>query len=455
VGHWADLLVDELAARFPHADRDLLAAIAQAAGAEIETLAGHSFGPAKQQTAAIDTCDMPFVEVPGLLIGSQECPTGMWPVPNPVDQQRATVAQVMPVPQPVAHAMPVAFALRAAGTMVHTAAQAGVLSREFMLAWLSQVPPTDRAALLDELADPSYRLHVPVATGGCDGWWFQITRRLLTMTAAADEQRLVEPLSQDADGPLRALAAVEPLLIAGRITTHPADWAMAVRIWPTAARPAGRPWWHLASAIHQHGIPVLCLDPESTAEEIQCQILLLAHWHKYIGAGETEIADAIAAAYPQAVGRIAHAIAAPDKRAAAAMLFEGLLQPGFDPARGAAAARRYVNRKAKIAILNHRKTTDGGVRPWEALGISERRYYKLLNRFAPKTGTRYEVDADVLEQIRSHLISRDEQIETHTAAMELLQERGFSYAAARKWLQRHPASSAPHRDRTQLATLAA
>ena len=118
--------MDELAARFPHADRDLLAAIAQAAGAEIETLAGHSFGPAKQQTAAIDTCDMPFVEVPGLLIGSQECPTGMWPVPNPVDQQRATVAQVMPVPQPVAHAMPVAFALRAAGTMVHTAAQAGV-----------------------------------------------------------------------------------------------------------------------------------------------------------------------------------------------------------------------------------------------------------------------------------------------------------------------------------------
>ena len=124
------------------------------------------------------------------------------------------------------------------------------------------------------------------------------------------------------------------------------------------------------------------------------------------------------------------------------MLFEGLLRPGFDPARGAAAARRYVNRKATIAILNHRKTTDGGVRPWEALGVSERRYYKLLNRFAPKTGTRYEVDADVLEQIRAHLISRDEKTETHAAAMELLQERGFSYAAARKWLQRHPYSEA-------------
>jgi hypothetical protein len=206
---------------------------------------------------------------------------------------------------------------------------------------------------------------------------------------------MVEPLFPDADQALRTLVAVEPLLIAGRVTSHPADWAIAVRIWPSAGRPAGRPWQYLASAIHEHGIPILSVDPESTAEEIQCQILLLAHWHRYIGRGDPEIADAIAAAYPQAVGRVARATRAPDTRAAAAMLFEGLLQPGFDPARGAAAARRYVNRKATIAILSHRKTTDGGVRPWEALDVSERRYYKLLNRFAPKTGTRYEVDEDV------------------------------------------------------------
>ena len=56
--------------------------------------------------------------------------------------------------------------------------------------------------------------------------------------------------------------------------------------------------------------------------------------------------------------------------------------------------------------------------------MSERRYYKLLNQFAPKTGTRYGVDADVLEKIRSHLISRDEKKETHAAAMELLQDQG-------------------------------
>ena len=95
----------------------------------------------------------------------------MWPIPNPVDRQRATVVQVGPVPQParpqpVTRAMPVASALRAAGGLVHAAAQAGVLSREFMLAWLGQFPPAERTAFLHELADPSYRVHVPVATGG-------------------------------------------------------------------------------------------------------------------------------------------------------------------------------------------------------------------------------------------------------------------------------------------------
>lgn len=448
MGHWADLLVDELAARFPHTDRDHLAALAQAAGTEIETLAGQRFGPAEQNSVAINTGGLPFVELPGLLIGSQQCPTGMWPIPNPVDRQRATVIQIGPVPQPdpvaepVARAMPVSSALRAAGTMVHAAAQAAALSREFMLTWLAQFPPPERTAFLHELLDPAHHVHVPVAVGGVEGWWFQITRRLMWITPAADEQRLVEPLFPDADHDLQRLVAVEPLLIAARVTGHPADWAMAVRIWPSTGRPAGRPWWHLAGAIHDHGIPILCLDPESTVEELQCQVLLLAHWHKYIGDGEPEIADTIAAAYPQAVGRIARATRAPDTRAAAALLFEGLLRPGFDPAMGAAAARRYVNRKATIAIRNHHKIADGAVRPWERLGISERYYYKLLNRFAPMTGARYEVDANVLGKIRAYLISRDQETESHAAAMELLQERGFSYAAARKWLQRHPYSEA-------------
>ena len=48
----------------------------------------------------------------------------------------------------------------------------------------------------------------------------------------------------------------------------------------------------------------------------------------------------------------------------------------------------------------------------------------------------------MLDRIRAHLIGRDKKTETHAAAMELLQERGFTYSAARKWLQRHPCNEA-------------
>jgi hypothetical protein len=43
----------------------------------------------------------------------------------------------------------------------------------------------------------------------------------------------------------------------------------------------------------------------------------------------------------------------------------------------------------------------------------------------------------VLDRIRSHLAGRDQATEKYDAAMAVLQGRGFSYDAARKWLQRH------------------
>ena len=442
MGHWAERFVNEVAARLPaDVDRDRILAALQTAGTQIETLTGQSFGPPERNTLSVTTFGLPFVELPGLLLGSEESPGSFWPIPNPVDQHRATVAQLAEfTPPPADRGMPIASALRAAGNLVHAAAQSGRLTRDYVVWWLGHsFPREDRTAFLRSLLDPSHHAHAPIATAAGGGWWFQITRRLLWVTDATEEQRLLESLIPDADGALLALVAVEPLLIVSRITTHPADWAMGVRIWPSIERPVAMAtrWRHTANAVHQHGIPVLPLDTESTPEEIQCQLLLLAYWHKYIGADELEIAGAIASAYPRAVERITRATGAPDRRAAAAILFEGLLQPGFDPTMGAAAARRYVNRKARIAILNHRKTSDGGIRPWEALGVSERRYYKLLERFALKNGARYEVDASVLEQIRDHLISRDQKAEKHAAAMAVLQQRGFSYAAARKWLQRH------------------
>jgi hypothetical protein len=446
MGHWAESLVHEVAARLPtDVDRDRVLAALRAAGARIETLTGQSFGPPALNSVSIATFGLPFVELPGLLIGSEESSAGIWPIPNPVDRDRATVVQVAKVVPPAEPAMPVAGALRVAGDLVHAAARSGFLSRDFVLSWLGHsFRPEDRTAFLRDLLDASSHVHIPVAWTAGGGWWFQITRRITWITQATEEQRLVEPLFPDGDGALRALVAIEPLLIVSHITSHPADWAMAVRLWPSLESPVAMStrWRFVATAIRQYGIPVLPLDPESTSEEIQCQFLLLAYWHKYIGADEPEIADAIASAYPAAVERIARVTGAPGRRAAAALLFERLLRPGFDPAMGAAAARRYVSRKATIAILNHRKASDGSVRPWEALGVSERRYYKLLQRFAPKVGARYQVDEGVLEQIRAHLASRDQEADKHAAAMELLQQRGFSYAAARKWLQRHDHSEA-------------
>jgi len=268
--------------------------------------------------------------------------------------------------------------------------------------------------------------------------------RLLVMKlgAASLDQRFVEALIPDGDDALRGLVAVEPLMIVARVAQHPADWAMAVRIWPSIERPGRRPWRHLAAAIHGHGIPVLSLDAESTSEELQAQLLMLAYWYRYIGADEPWIADAIASAYPNAVERVRRGTGVPDTRSAAAMLFEGLLQPGFDPAMGAGAARRYVSKKATIAILTHRKAFSGSVRVWEKLGVTERRYYKLLQRFARKVGGRYEVDDAVLATIRMHLVDIDRHSETHRAAMDVLQQRGFTYVAARKWLQRHDPAEA-------------
>ena len=89
------------------------------------------------------------------------------------------------------------------------------------------------------------------------------------------------------------------------------------------------------------------------------------------------------------------------------------------------------------------------MRPWEALGVSERRYYKLLKRFAPKTGTRYEIDPNVLDQIRSHLFDRDEEIgdargRDGTASGPRLQLRRCAEVATAPSLQRGTHSAAPN-----------
>jgi hypothetical protein len=127
----------------------------------------------------------------------------------------------------------------------------------------------------------------------------------------------------------------------------------------------------------------------------------------------------------------------PDNVSAAATLLEGLLRPGFDPARGAESTRRYVSRKASLAILERKKLDHATLRPWESFGIGERYYYKLLKRLASKESGSHLVDETVGQRIFKYLRGRDEHIETKTQLMELLQVRGFSRSAARKWLYRH------------------
>ena len=147
----------------------------------------------------ITTFGLPFVELPGLLIGSEESPGGLWPIPNPVERDRATVVQVAEVTPPPGRVMPVAGALRVVGNLVHAAARSGFLSREYVLSRLGHsFHGEDRTAFLRGLLDPSNHVHVPEAAAAGDGWWFQITRRLLWITQATEEQRLVEPLSRTA-----------------------------------------------------------------------------------------------------------------------------------------------------------------------------------------------------------------------------------------------------------------
>jgi hypothetical protein len=165
---------------------------------------------------------------------------------------------------------------------------------------------------------------------------------------------------------------------------------------------------------------------------------LKGYWHGYIGSDEPALANAIAMAYPRQVERIQRATGAPNNVSAAATLLEQLIRPGFDPSQGAEKTRRYVRRKASIAVMQHRKREAPDRYPWTQIGISERRYYKLLPRFAQKVNGRYDLDHhDVVARMKAHLDGTDKVRSIRTAALNVLQSHGFGEEAARKWLQRH------------------
>jgi hypothetical protein len=442
--HWSESLVDELAQKIGGSpDRRALKDALVHAGRNIDILSGRSFGPPRMATEVFEPNGLPFVEVPDLQVDLMESVEGAWAIPDPINRQIATVLQVLSLAAPAPKAARVAAALWFAGQLVAEASQTGRLSRDYVVHWLgTSVDREQRMELMRRVMDPAVRLSVPIFGVSVGGWWIQITRRLIWVTNEhEDDGRLIELLLDDTatGGELIPLAAVEPTLIVARMTRQPADWAFTARIWPEGVeQPHDRPWCKSAKAIHTHGMPTITLDSLSTPQEIACQVVLKGYWHGYIGSDEPALANAVAMAYPRQVERIRRETRAPNNAAAAVTLLEQLIRPGFDPAQGAEATRRYVRRKASIAVMQYRKAEAPDRYPWTQIGISERRYYKLLPHFAQKVNGRYDLDHDdVVARMKAHLDGLDRERTIRANAIDVLRSHGFGEAAARKWLQRH------------------
>jgi hypothetical protein len=427
----------------------MLVEVLASVGRELDVLCGRSFHPPHRATLVFEPNGLPLVDIPDLQVGSLEDARGPWEIPDPVDPDHATAIQVVPV-TPVRKAAPVAEALSVAGQLVGSASSAGALSANYVVDWIGRsIEREQRQQLFRRLMDPAVRFHVPVLAGSRDGWWFQIARRLLWVTNEMEnEGRLLELVLADTTSDAKAfpLAATEPVLIVARVTQQPVDWAFTARIWPEGAqRPTDRQWSTQAPAVHGHGIPTITIDSKSTPEEIACQVILKGYWHGYIDGHEPALASAVEAAYPRPVERIRRQTRAPTAASAAAKLLEQLIHPGFDPAQGAEKTRRYVRRKASIVVMEHRKQENPDRYPWTQVGISERRFYKLLPLFANKINGRYDyVHDEVVVQMREHVEARESDRDVRAAALGILRSRGFQDEAARKWLQRHRPEEAVH-----------
>ncbi|MFF3668519.1 hypothetical protein [Microtetraspora malaysiensis] len=442
MGHWAEGLVDEAAQRIGgNPDRSRLIDLLAQVGRELEVLSGRSFHPLRRTTSVIEANGLPFADVPDMQVGSMEPVAGVWEVPDPANRQIATVLQVASLDDPVPKVAPIADALWIAGQLVAGASQRGRLSGDYVLRWLGRsVDPEQLEELFRRIMDPAVRFYVPILGVSASGWWIQIARRLIWVTSETkDEGRLIELLRNKTGGDGPPLAAAEAILIAAPMTRQPADWALTARIWTEQVqRPIDRPWSMVAKAIHGNGIQTITLDPISTPHEIACQVVLKGYWHGYIRGDESALANAVAMAYPRQVDRIQRETRAPNRASAAATLLEQLIRPGFDPAQGAEATRRYVRRKASIAVMQYRKGEAPDRYPWTQVGISERRYYKLLPQFAQKVNGRYDYDLDdVVAGMKAHLDRVDDARTVRAAALDVLRSRGFGEEAARKWLQRH------------------
>lgn len=450
MGHWADDLLpkvkQELGISGDERDAELLA-LARWAQSDTELLTGHRMD-SRSFDLNIDHGGLRFVATLDAQTATLRAEADCWPIADPVHPEFSNVLQVARTQNPAPHAVGRPEALRAAAAGLAALHRQGVLRLAPLLWFVEQGKNVPASELMGGLRDPANHVHVPVASGSFEGWWVQLSRRIQLVTKdTPDEPSLVEFLAPPRSG--TALVAHEPVLILARMTEHPSDWVFVARIWATEGkvRPP-RAWRSESQAVHAHGLPILCLDDQSTADEVVAQMLLVAYWHGYIDGDEAGVIPAaLAAAFPRQVASVMGGTGAPGIEKAATLLFERLLRPGFDPTRGAGSIRRYITHHATTLVRDHR-STEAEFHGWDEFGIKERHYYKLLARFGQKApdGT-YLVGDAVKAKIRSHV----DEWRQRQAAMALLRDRGFSDAATRKWRQRHTleevATAKPRRPR--------
>ena len=193
-----------------------------------------------------------------------------------------------------------------------------------------------------------------VLVKAAEGWWFQIARRLIWVTSdTTDEGRLLELLLDGAttSDEVVPLVATEPILIAAPMTHQPVAWAFTARIWTDEVqRPKDRPWGILAKAIHGHGVPTITVDAASTPRRSPAKwsrrdtgtatsAPTSPHWQ---GPSRPRTPNLYSAFNVRPLRR--------PERWAVAMLLEQLVRPGFDPAQGAEATRRYVAKRLDVHI---------------------------------------------------------------------------------------------------------
>lgn len=449
MGHPADEMVGEvkalLARRGVHlqgiADDEQIRANVDRARAQVQIVAGRTFGQVTPLTLRFPAGPLPLVEIPDLQLASWPSTNPGWPVPDVRHPEIATVLQITEL-QPFDGA-PIALAdvLGIAGQFVAGLAAAGTFRMAVSIWMRGQLKFRSEVELGRRLLDPDLHEIAPIGAVSVGGWWLQLGRRISIVTKQTpDSPRLVEPLFPFDDWGM--LVASEPTLIIARVTEHPIKWAMAIRVWEVGES-SGMPTWRqgAAFAAHRYGFPVLAIDAATGPDEASAHLLLLAHWYGYLSDGGDATAEALSKAYPREVGWVRRGTGSPNMTAAASQLWARLLSPGFDPSRGAASIRRYIKRQASTLVKEHKKnaSTDHA---WQRLGITERHYYKLLARFTTKgPDGRYDVDDALIDQLRRYIAESTSARERRAAAIALLQTRGFSLAAARKWLQRHAVDS--------------